>query len=328
MVKALGFDKDKVKINTTYLGGGFGRRSTTDYPDQAARLAQAVPGRPVKLIWPREEDTRQDVYRTQSIGRFRAALNNERQPIAWESLYVDKNEPQEASTLPYAIPNQYGHFVQAPSHVPFGPWRSVDHTQHAFFIESFIDELANEAGEDPYQFRRKLLKDLPRDVAVLDRVASMSNWDQPLPANHGRGIAIHEAFGTKVAEVVEVAVTGAKLDIKKVYCCADPGFAVHPDGFKAQMESGIIYGLTAAVYGDIQIESGAVKQSNFHDYKMLRMHEAPDIEIEIINSGANLGGGGEPSTPPVSPALVNAIFNATGKRLRELPVSKVFNSFA
>ncbi len=328
MVKELGFDKDQVKVNITYLGGGFGRRSTTDYPDQAAKLAQAVPGRPVKLIWPREEDTRQDVYRTQSIGRFRAALDQDRQPVAWESLYVDKNEPQEASTLPYAIPNQYGHFVQAPSHVPFGPWRSVDHTQHAFFIESFIDELANEAGEDAYQFRRKLLKGLPRDVAVLDKVAEMSNWDRPLPPNHGRGIAVHEAFGTKVAEVVEVEVNGSTLDIKKVYCCADPGFAVHPDGFKAQMESGIIYGLTAAVYGDIQIEAGAVKQSNFHDYRMLRMHEAPDIEVEIINSGARIGGGGEPSTPPVSPALVNAIFNATGQRLRELPVSKAFSAFA
>lgn len=328
LVNELGYSPENVEVNTTYLGGGFGRRSTVDYPEQAVRLAEAMPGVPIKMIWSREEDIQHDVYRTATIARLKGGLNTEGKPSAWEMQFVDKHDPADATQIYYDIPNKYVHFTAAKTHVPFGPWRSVDHTQHAFFLESFMDELAVEAAADPYQYRRELLAGHPRMQKVLDKAASMANWGRSMPAGHGQGIAIHTAFGTTVAEVVEVDVSSGVPRVKKVFCAADPGFAMHPDGFVAQMESGIIYGLTAAIYGDIRIEKGAVKQSNFHDYKMLRMDEAPDIEVAIINGGGRLGGGGEPGTPPVSPALTNAIFAATGKRIRELPVSKHDNSYA
>ncbi|MGB5325089.1 MAG: molybdopterin cofactor-binding domain-containing protein, partial [Pseudomonadales bacterium] len=312
----------------TYLGGGFGRRSTVDYPEQAVKLAQAMPGVPVKMIWSREEDIQHDVYRTATVARLKAGINKDKTPSAWEMQFVDKNDPADATRIHYAIPNQYVHFTETETHVPFGPWRSVDHTQHAFFMESFIDELAINAAADPFEYRRALLAGKPRMQKVLEKAATMSNWGRSMPAGHAQGIAIHTAFGTTAAEVVEVDVSSGVPKVKKVFCAADPGFAMHPDGFIAQMESGIIYGLTAAIYGNIQIRNGAVKQSNFHDYKMLRMDEAPDIEVAIINGGGRLGGGGEPGTPPVSPALTNAIYAATGKRIRELPVSLHDHSYA
>ncbi|MBT8140651.1 MAG: molybdopterin-dependent oxidoreductase [Gammaproteobacteria bacterium] len=328
LIEALGYDAENVEVHTTYLGGGFGRRSTTDYPEQAAKLAAALPGVPVKMIWSREEDIQHDVYRTATVARLKAGLNSKQMPVAWDMQYVDKNDPADATLVHYDIPHQFVHYTDTPTHVPFGPWRSVDHTQHAFFIESFIDELAHNAKLDPFEFRRNLLAKNPRMQTVLETVAKMANWGRPMPPGWGQGIAIHTAFGTTAAEVVEVDVSTGTPKVKKVYCAADPGFAMHPDGFIAQMESGIIYGLTAALYGDIQIRQGAVNQSNFHDYKMLRMDEAPDIEVAIINGGGRLGGGGEPGTPPVSPALTNAIFAATGKRIRELPVSRHDRSYS
>ncbi|MBT8151793.1 MAG: molybdopterin-dependent oxidoreductase, partial [Gammaproteobacteria bacterium] len=273
-------------------------------------------------------DIQHDVYRTATVARLKAGLNSKQMPVAWDMQYVDKNDPADATLVHYDIPHQFVHYTDTPTHVPFGPWRSVDHTQHAFFIESFIDELAHNAKLDPFEFRRNLLAKNPRMQTVLETVAKMANWGRPMPPGWGQGIAIHTAFGTTAAEVVEVDVSTGTPKVKKVYCAADPGFAMHPDGFIAQMESGIIYGLTAALYGDIQIRQGAVKQSNFHDYKMLRMDEAPDIEVAIINGGGRLGGGGEPGTPPVSPALTNAIFAATGKRIRELPVSRHDRSYS
>jgi len=208
--------------------------------------------------------------------------------------------------------------------VPWGFWRSVDHSLHAFFTESFVDELAVAAGRDPYDYRRDLLAHEPRFLAVLDLAAEKSDWGRPLPADHGRGIAIHRSFGTIVAEVVEVRVADGKARVERVVCAADPGFAIHPDGLAAQMESGIAYGLTAALFGEISIRHGAVAESNFHDYPMLRIDEAPAIETHIINSngGETLGGAGEPGTPPAAPALANAIFDATGIRIRELPVRR------
>jgi isoquinoline 1-oxidoreductase beta subunit len=316
---ALDMDLEDVVLHNQYLGGGFGRRAFPDYTIQAARLAAEVPY-PVKLIWSREEDMRHDHYRQASISRFKAALDSSGRPTAWVNQYVEKHDPKEAPYIPYGIDNQFIHFAESPTHVPWGFWRSVDHSLHAFFTESFIDEVAFEAGRDPYQYRRGLLQNAPRFRNVLDLAAEKANWAAPLPENHGRGIAIHKSFGTIVAQVVEVEVTDGKVIPRRAVCAVDAGFAMHPDGMKAQMESGIVYGLTAALYSDISISRGRVAQSNFHDYQMLRMNESPDIETYIINSGEKIGGAGEPGTPAIAPALVNAIFNATGKRIRELPI--------
>jgi isoquinoline 1-oxidoreductase beta subunit len=316
---AIDMDADKVILHNQYLGGGFGRRAFSDYTIQAARIAAEVPY-PVKLIWSREEDMRHDHYRQASISRFRAGLDDAGRPTAWINQYVEKHDPKEAPYIPYGIDNQFIHYTESKTHVPWGFWRSVDHSLHAFFTESFIDELAFAAGKDPYQYRHDLLLHAPRFRKVLDTAAEMSAWHQPLPESWGRGIAIHKSFGTIVAQVIEIEIVAGQVKPHRVVCAVDAGFAMHPDGMRAQMESGIVYGLTAALYSDISIRRGAVAQSNFHDYQMLRMHESPQVETYIINSGEKLGGAGEPGTPAIAPALVNAIFNVTGKRIRELPV--------
>lgn len=319
VAKALDLPSEQVTVHNQYLGGGFGRRAMPDYAVQAARLAQ-ITGHPVKLLWSREEDMRQDRYRPAVLSRFKAGLDAAGNPVAWQNHFVDKHEPAEATHIPYGIPNLDVRDFASPTHVPFGPWRSVDHSQHSFFTESFIDELAHASGEDPYQYRRRLLDAEPRMRAVLDRAAAEAQWDRPLPEGWGRGIALQRSFGTIVAQVLEVEVTGGEVRVDRVVCAVDPGFAVNPDGLIAQMESGVIYGLTAALYGEISIENGAVKQSNFHDYPMVRMADAPRIETHVINSGEAWGGAGEPGTPTVAPALANAVFDATGTRVRQLPL--------
>lgn len=317
---ALSIDDEIVSVNNVFLGGGFGRRAQSDYPIQAAKLANALPGVPVKMIWSREEDVQHDHYRPAIISRFKGVLDDSGMPLAWDNQFVDKHEPIEAPYIPYTVPNQFIHYADSPTHIPFGAWRSVDHSQHAFFTESFIDELAHAANQDPYQYRRALLAEQPRMLKVLDAVANMSNWDTPLPQGWGRGIAIHGSFNSIVAEVVHINMTGDVLKVEDVFCVADAGYAYSPNAFRAQMESGIIFGLSAALYGEITIENGAVKQSNLHDYQILRMDAAPNIQVEIINSGERAGGAGEPGTPPIAPALANAIYAASGKRIRDLPV--------
>jgi len=319
VAEAIGFEPEQVIAHNQYLGGGFGRRAFSDYAKQAARIAIEV-SYPVKLIWSREEDMRHDHYRQASISRFAAALDASGRPVGWRNQYVEKHDPEEAPHIPYAIDNQLIHFAKSGTHVPWGFWRSVDHSLHAFFTESFIDEVAVAAGKDPFEYRRDLLANNPRFLAVLERAAEESGWGRSLPQNYGRGIAIHRSFGTIVAQVVEAEVRDGRVRARRVVCAVDAGFAMHPDGVKAQMESGIIYGLTAALYGEISIRRGRVAQSNFHDYQMVRMDEAPDIETYIINSGERTGGAGEPGTPAIAPALANAIFDATGKRIRELPI--------
>mgnify|MGYP001812104111 CR=1 FL=1 len=317
--EAIGIELENVTVHNQYLGGGFGRRAFPDVAVQAARIAAELPY-PVKLIWSREEDTRHDHYRQASISRFRGGLDVDGRPTAWHNHYVNKHDPEEAPQIPYAIDNQRIVYTESAVHVPWGPWRSVDHSLHAFFTESFIDELAHAAGRDPYEYRRELLADEPRFLAVLDLAAEKAGWEEPLPEGYGRGISIHRSFGTIVAQVVDVAVAGGALDVKRVVCAVDAGFAVHPDGMAAQMESGIAYGITGALYGEIAIRRGAVAQSNFHDYPMLRIDKAPAVDTYIVDSGEPLGGAGEPGTPPIAPALTNAIFDATGIRIRELPV--------
>ena len=321
VAKAIGMDQSQVVLHNQYLGGGFGRRAIDDFAVQAARIAADTPY-PVKLIWSREEDMRHDHYRQASISRFRGGLDASGKPVAWHNHYVNKHDPEEAPHIPYAIADQAIVYSESETHVPWGFWRSVDHSLHAFFTESFIDELAVAAGRDTYEYRRELLAGTPRFEAVLDLAAEKSSWGDTLPANMGRGIAIHRSFGTIVAQVVDVEIVDGKPRARRVICAVDPGYAVHPDNLIAQMESGIAYGLTAALYGEISISGGAVAQSNFHDYRMLRMDEAPDVETYIIDGGGLLGGAGEPGTPPIAPAFTNAIFDATGIRIRELPVSK------
>jgi len=319
VAEVLELDREKVLVHNQYLGGGFGRRSVPDVAVQAALIAKEV-DYPVKLIWSREDDIRQDHYREANISRFKASLTDEGQISAWNNQFLFKHDPEEAPHIPYGVENQFIHYTNSETHIPWGYWRSVDSSMHAFFTESFMDELAFKVNKDPYLFRREHLANAPRYLKVLDLAAEKANWGEALPANWGRGISLHQSFGTIVAQVAEVEIVENSLKVHRVVCVADPGFAFHPDGFTAQMESGIVFGLTAALYGEITIENGAVKQSNFHDYQMLRMNENPNIETYIVTSDNWPGGAGEPSTPGIAPAVVNAIFNASGIRIRELPV--------
>jgi isoquinoline 1-oxidoreductase beta subunit len=318
----LEIDTDQVTVHNQLLGGGFGRRSETDVMKQAILIAKEV-DYPVKLIWSREEDTQHDVYREATISRMKAGLDQSGLPIAYAHQFIFKHHPTEAADIPYSIPNQLIQYSSPASFVPWGNWRSVDHSTHGFLTESFIDELAHAAKKDPFAYRKNLTKDNSRFQRVLDLVYEKSNWGSPLPPNWGRGVAIAQSFGSIVAEVAEVEVgIDGKVKVHRVVCAVDPGFAIHPDGFIAQMESGIIYGLAAAMTGEVTIENGAVAQSNFHNYQVTRMNEAPKIETHIINSGNPPGGAGEPSTPVIAPAVTNAIFDATGIRIRKLPISK------
>lgn len=319
VAKYLKVKKHDVTVHNYLLGGGFGRRSEADYPLMAVRIAQHF-DHPVKMIWSREQDTQQDFYRPAVTSKVIAGLGEDGRPVSWDYQFVHKHDPPEASEIAYSIDNQLIHFAESDNPIRFGPWRSVDHTQHGFFVESFIDELAHETGADPLAYRKSLLADKPRYLTALDAVADAAGWGRELPEGRGLGVAVTDSFGTLVAQIAEVDVTGDRPRVVKVWSAADPGYVMNPDGFTAQIESGIIYGLTAALYGDITVEDGAIAQSNFHDYEMLRIDEAPEIEVILINSGARVGGGGEPGTPPIAPAVANAIFAATGKRMRKLPL--------
>ncbi|MCP9770499.1 xanthine dehydrogenase family protein molybdopterin-binding subunit [Lacihabitans sp. LS3-19] len=311
---------DQVHVYNQYLGGGFGRKSETDIAVQAAKIAKEVDF-PLKFIWSREEDVQQDKYRDASISKFKAAIDETGKVVAWQNFYTFKNHPKEASLIPYLIENQHIAHVIPKTHIPWGNWRSVDASKHGFFIESFIDELAHSIQKDPIVFRNEMLLNQPKMQKVLALAAEKSGWGTELPKGKGRGVSLVESFGTIVAEVAEVCVSEeGQLCIDKITCVADAGFVMHPDGFIAQMESGIVFGLTAALYGEINIVNGAVKESNFHDYQMLRIGESPAIETYILNSEAQPGGAGEPSTPGIAPAVCNAIYAATGIRVRELPI--------
>jgi isoquinoline 1-oxidoreductase beta subunit len=325
VAEALSVDEEKVTLHNQLMGGGFGRKSRPDYAIQAAQIAKAV-GRPIQLIWSREEDIRQDFYRPAIQSRFKGGIDESGKLLAWKNTYVNKAEPTEAPLIPYAVGAQDIGHVSSPTHVPFGAWRSVDHSQHGFFTESFIDEVANATGKDAFKFRLDLLKDKPRHLAVLKRAAEEANWETPLAKGRGKGISLQESFGSIVAQVVEVSIVDKSVSVDRVVAVIDPGLAIAPDGMKAQIESGIIYGLSAAMYGEITIQDGAVVESNFHDYRSLRMSDAPTIETHIINSGHELGGGGEPGTPGIAPALANAVYAASGIRVRSLPLMKAFSS--
>ena len=337
-----GVDTDQVRVHVTYLGGGFGRRAEKDFVLQAAELARHYPGRPVKLTWSREQDLKHGTYRPMARARFRAGLDVSGALVAWDSHLASRSTEFEYGerTLPFgggdgsntfmnaagAFNQPYDlsacrvahHWLRAP--VPVGFWRSVGHSQNAFFFESFMDEVAVAAKTDPLQFRLQLLRDSPRHRAVLEAVARLSGWSDT--AQLGRGIALHESFGSIVAEVAEVEIVAGAVRVKQVWVAADTGVVVNPDTVRAQLESGIIYGLSAALYGGITLEDGRVQQSNYPDYEMVRLRDAPKIEGVLVPSGDRPGGVGEISTPPIAPAVANAIFAATGERIRELPLRR------
>jgi len=321
--KAAGLGIDDVAFNPMIMGGGFGRRfpNVTEIIDQVAVIAKQVPY-PVKLVWSREEEVRHGTYRPQSSSQFKASLGEDGKITAWQADYVQSDTAEGEVTFIYDIPAVSRRHFKYQSNQNDGPWRSVNSTQFGFYNESFIDELAKAAGEDPYQFRRKHLAEGSRHRAVLDMVAKRSGWGTPLPEGTGRGIAIVESFGTIVAEVVEATVKeDGRPKVLKAWAVVDCGTTVNPLNAEAQIAGGLIMGLSSAIGEEITLDKGAVVQSNFNDYELIRLADAPpQIDVHFIESGAKIGGIGEPGLPPATPALANALFAATGKRIRTLPL--------
>ena len=338
----LGLTPEQVRINTLFAGGSFGRRANgeSDYVVEAVHIAKRM-GVPIKTVWTREDDIRGYYYRPCFFHRLEAGLNDKGELTAWRHRLVgqsirdntpsatslrgsiDSMSVEGASTLPYAIPN-----LKVELHSPYQPipvlwWRSVGSSHTAFATEAFLDEVAHAAGEDPVALRRRLLKDHPRHLAVLELAAAQAGWGTPLPKGWGRGVAVHESFHSFVAQVAEVSVAAdGSFKVERVVCAVDCGLAVTPDVIRAQMEGGIGFGLAAALHGEITLQDGRARQGNFDDYKLLRMAEMPKVEVHIVPSELAPSGVGEPGVPPIAPAVVNALFAATGKRIRKLPIGK------
>lgn len=334
-----GLPPSKIVVHTTMLGGGFGRRFEKDFVDDAVRISKAM-NAPVKLIWSREEDTTHDFYRPAVYNRLTGALDRDGKPIAWTHRLVgpsimsrvipsmvkngiDPTAVEGAIDLPYEVPNVHVDYVLKNTIVPVGFWRSVGNSYTGFIKESFIDELAHAADKDPYSFRRALMKPGSRDLAVLELAADRAGWGKPLPAGVFRGIAVHKSFGSYAAEVAEVSVHDGAVQVHRVVCAIDCGAVVNPNTVTAQIEGAIIFAMTGALKGPITLDQGQVQERNFDRYPMVRMNEAPKIEVYIVQSTEPPSGLGEPGVPPLAPAIGNAIFAATGKRIRTLPITQV-----
>ena len=336
-------DEAAVTVHVTYLGGGFGRRLDVDFVGQAVHIALETGGRPVQLVWPREEDTTHDFYRPAAVAVLRASLDAQGRPtgLAFTSAgdaitprWIERGLPALAGPvdtpdktaseglfdLPYGVPNQRIAHVATRSRVPVGFWRSVGHSHNAFFSECFIDELAAEARQDPVAFRLALLGAAPRHAAVLKLAAEKVGWGSTLPAGFARGVALHESFGSIVAQVVELSIVSGKPKLRRVVCAADVGTVVNPMIVAQQMEGGVIFGLSAALYGRIDIVDSVVQQTNFPNHPVVTMIEAPRVETHLVPSTRPPSGVGEPVTPPIAPAVANAMFVLTGQRLRRLPL--------
>lgn len=331
------FPPDKIVVHNHLLGGGFGRRLETDMIGQAVKVGKQV-NAPVKVVWTREEDIQHDMYRPYYYDRISAGLDANGKPVAWQHRIVgssimarfappafqngvDPDAVEVAAELPYDLPNQLVDYVrQEPRHVPTAFWRGAGPTRGTFVVESFIDELAAQTKTDPVQYRRALLGKTPRALNVLDVATKAAGWGASLPKGQGRGVSVMHAFGSFFSIVVDVAVDGGEVQVKRVVCAVDCGQYVNPNTIEAQVQGGIIFGITGALYGEITIEDGRVVQSNFTDYRMLRINETPPIEVHLVKSGEAPGGIGEPGTAATAAALSNAIFAATGTRLRKLPV--------
>ncbi len=308
---------ESVRVYNTLLGGGFGRRLKNDYVVEAVQIAKAI-NAPVKLIWSREEDIQHSYYRPASLHRMRAGLDKQGMPVAWHQLAVGA---QDYGSPYYEIPASGGNTIDIETGIPTGPWRSVSHSWNAFVIEGFIDELASLAGRDPVAYRLALLKQQPRLKAVIEMAAEKAGWGKPLPQGHYQGIAAHPGFGSYVAQVVELSISKEEgIRIHRIVCVIDCGLVVNPDTVVAQMEGGIIFGLTATLNSAITIRNGRVEQGNFHDFPLIQMGETPPIEVYIMPSEEFPGGVGEPGVPPIAPAVVNALYAATKVRIRDLPV--------
>jgi isoquinoline 1-oxidoreductase beta subunit len=331
-----------VQIHTTFLGGGFGRRATptSDFVSEAVHVAKAA-GAPVKTVWTREDDVRGGYYRPAYLHRVRIGIGGDGLPVAWRHSIVGQSilagSPFEAAMVkngidgtsvegvadsPYlkAIPEHRVELHSPKTGIPVLWLRSVGHSHTAFVMESLIDELAQVAGKDPVAYRRTLLKDHPRHLRVLELAAEKAGWGSPAPEGRGRGVAVHEAFGSFVAQVTEVSVENGRIRVQRVVCAIDCGLAVNPEAVVAQMESGVAFGLSAALHSALHLKDGRVVESNFHDYRVLRLNEMPAVEVHIVPSTDKMGGVGEPGVPPIAPAVANAVAALTGQRLRELPL--------
>lgn len=338
--QAAGVEPDRVTVHSLPMGGGFGRRSQTDFVREAVEVSKAV-GEPVKLTWTREDDMRGGQYRPIALHRFRAGLGRDGMPVAWghrvvaPSIFyqfgpgaldrnngVDGDAVSGARQLPYAIPNVQVDYVRLDVEVPLWFWRSVGHSHNGFTTEAFVDELAHTAGADPVEYRARLLADQPRHLGVLQRVAEVADWGSTLPEGMARGIAVHESFGSFIGQVAEVSVEQGRLRVHKVHVVVDCGQTINPDTIEAQMDSNVAYGLSAALWGALDFADGRVVQSNFHDYHVVRMRDMPRVETHIIDSRERPGGIGEPGLPPLAGAVTNAVFALTGTRIRRLPIAE------
>ena len=330
-----GLKPEQITVRTTFLGGGFGRRIDVDFITQAVEISKAV-GAPVKLLWTREDDTTHDFYRPLSYHQFSGGLDAQGKPVAvkfhmtspsvtsrlFPAVVNNGIDPfmTEAAVPAYDIPHQLADVVIHDTGLRVGYWRSVSHALNAFAIESFMDELALVAGKDSFEFRRLLLDKSPRLKRVLELAAEKASWGKPLPAGRFRGIALMEGYGTSMAQVAEVSVSGKTIRVHRVVAAADLGRMVNPNIVKQQLEGSIVYGLSAVLYGEITLKAGRVQQSNFNDYPVVRMPESPTIDLHLVDSSEKPGGIGEPGTALIGPAVANAVFAATGQRLRKLPL--------